>query len=257
MVAERRLVQWYRNFGRHELPWRVVRDPWRVLMAEVLLQQTQVSRVLPLWQEFSTRYSTPERLAAAGLGDLLSRWDRLGYPRRARALHEAAVRISAEGWPADLETLRGVGTYTAAAVRIQAHNSDEIALDTNIRRALHRYIGPGTRTPLAAARQMTAPLEPRDRFWALMDLGASICLPNPACPRCPVRRSCATRGRLSSEQPRIAARYEGSFRQERGEILRAVRSGPVQAAAFRPAAVESLCTEGLVRRCGELLTLPE
>ena len=108
-MAERRLVRWYQEFGRHDLPWRADRDPWRVLMAEILLQQTQVSRVLPLWGEFTGRYSTPKQLAQAGLGDLLGRWDRLGYPRRARSLHGAAVLISKQGWPENLESLPGVG----------------------------------------------------------------------------------------------------------------------------------------------------
>ena len=256
VAAERRLVRWYREHGRHDLPWRAQRDPWVILMTEVLLQQTQVSRVLAVWDDFQSAYPTPQRLAQAGLADILTRWNRMGYPRRARGLHSAAQHISVHGWPSNLEVLPGIGSYTAAAVRIHAENSDELALDTNIRRAVKRYAGDAERSPLTVSRQLGHPLEPRHRFWALMDLGAAICLPNPRCGQCPLRSRCATRGRHEDERQRATARYEGSFRQQRGEVLAALRRGPALAGQYRPAAVDSLIAEGLIVREDKHLRLP-
>src|SRR4051812_11590849 len=132
------LEAWYAEHGRHDLPWRSTRDPWAVLVSEVMLQQTQVARVLVAWSPFMDRFPTPAAMAAAPLGEVIGAWDRLGYPRRARRLWEAAAVIAADGWPDDLATLPGVGRYTAAAIRAQADDRDVPAVEVNVRRVVQR-----------------------------------------------------------------------------------------------------------------------
>jgi len=130
------LVEWYAAHGRHELPWRATRDRWSVLVSEVMLHQTQVPRVVNAWPAFIRRYPTPEAMAATSAGDVIRAWGRLGYPRRARWLWEAAGVIARDGWPDDLAALPGVGVYTAAAIRAQADGADVPAVEVNIRRVV-------------------------------------------------------------------------------------------------------------------------
>jgi len=135
------LAVWYRRHGRHDLPWRTTRDRWSILVSEVMLQQTQISRVLPVWSDFMARFPTPEAMAGLGPGEVIRAWGRLGYPRRARRLWEAACVLSEHGWPADLRSLPGVGRYTAGAVAAQAEDADVPAVDANIRRVVERHGG--------------------------------------------------------------------------------------------------------------------
>ena len=256
-----------------DLPWRQTRDPWRILVAEVMLQQTQVDRVVPKWRAFCDEYPTPAACAAAPLGDVLRLWHGLGYPRRARNLHDSAsamVQRHAGAVPDridDLLALPGIGPYTARAVLAFAFERDEAVVDTNIARVLARVSG-GRLTP-KRAQALADSFVPRGQGWAwnqcLMDLGAVVCRPVPKCDECPVARSCAwfSAGRpepdpsvgsagVSTPQPR----FEGSERQARGRVLKALTSGPVAADSFAAHIVDGLVADRLVVRVGETLRLP-
>jgi A/G-specific adenine glycosylase len=260
------IARWYARHGRHDLPWRTTRDRWAVLVSEVMLQQTQVARVAAVWPEFMARFPTPEAMAETSAGEVITAWGTLGYPRRARRLWEAAGRIAAAGWPADLSELPGVGRYTAEAVAAQADGLDTAAIETNIRRVVERRAG-RTLTPsdaAAASRIAGHPLSGRDRLLALMDIGAVLCRPrDPRCPDCPLEPGCATAAAADpaafgaplgrrSRQPA----YEGSFRQRRGRVLAELRISPRPSAALDTAALATLVEDGLAVVDGPLARLP-
>jgi A/G-specific adenine glycosylase len=257
------LVAWYAGHGRHDLPWRATRDRWAVLVSEVMLQQTQVGRVAAVWPDFMARFPTPESMAAASAGEVIAAWGRLGYPRRARRLWEAAGQITVGGWPADLTGLPGVGRYTAEAIAAQVDGHDAPAVETNIRRVVERRAGRRL-TPseaAAACREAGRPLTGRDRLLALMDVGAVLCRPrDPRCPECPLEPRCATAAAgvakpALGRRPRQPA-YEGSFRQRRGRVLAELRAGPRPAATLDEAALASLIEDGLAALDGPLARLP-
>lgn len=244
----RALARWYETSGRHELPWRATRDRWLVLVAEVMLHQTQAPRVAQVYDAFVARFPTPAVTAAATPAAVISEWGRLGYPRRARWLWEAAKLIDAHGWPDDLCALPGVGRYTAAAVAAQADDADEIGIEVNVRRVCERVRGErlSTRDAEAAAISIASPRRGRDRLLALMDLGATVCTARaPACDQCPIARDCATRGPLSGETRHHQAAYEGSFRQRRGAVLAELRAGTTRAGELDGEALASLLDDGL------------
>jgi A/G-specific adenine glycosylase len=222
------------------LPWRQTRDPWAILVSEVMLQQTQALRVIPKWQDFIAAYPTASACAEASLGDVLRLWQGLGYPRRARNLHSAAVQIDAMGeFPSTLDALLclpGVGNYTARAVLAFAFEADVAVVDTNIARVLARVVGRRL-TPLEVQAAADAAL-PHGDSWAwnqcFMDLGAVLCRPtSPQCSVCPLRRCCAWRG--SGDDPatgsagvsKTQSRFDGSDRQARGRLMKALVAGPV------------------------------
>ncbi|MBM3660130.1 MAG: A/G-specific adenine glycosylase, partial [Actinobacteria bacterium] len=199
MARRLSLRTWYARHGRHDLVWRHTRDRWDVLTSEVMLHQTQVARAEAAWPEFAARFPTPAAMAAAGPAAVIRAWGRLGYPRRARHLYDAAVVIARDGWPDDLRVLPGVGRYTAAAVRAQADGADVPAIDVNIRRVVQRVEGRVLSETDAEAAMVAvgAPLRGRDRLLALMDVGALVCTPRaPRCGECPLWGRCATRGPL-------------------------------------------------------------
>jgi A/G-specific adenine glycosylase len=242
------LARWYEHHGRHALAWRATRDRWAILVSEVMLHQTQVPRVAAVWPAFMARFPTPAAMAASTPGDVITAWDRLGYPRRALRLWESACVIARDGWPADLSALPGVGRYTANAVLAQAEDADLPAVETNVRRVLERVRG--TRlTPRAAEIAMAevgAPLRGRDRLLALMDVGALLCRPRqPRCPECPLGAGCTTRGPLAGESRPRQPKFEGSFRQRRGQVMAELRAGPVRASTLDPEALASLAADGL------------
>ena len=244
----RALTRWYETHGRHDLPWRATRDPWLVLVSEVMLHQTQAPRVAQVYDAFVARFPTAAAMAASTPAAVISEWGRLGYPRRARWLWEAAKRIDAEGWPADLSELPGVGRYTAAAVAAQADDTDVVGIEVNIRRVCERVRGTrlSTSEAEAAAIAIAAPLRGRDRLLALMDLGAMVCTARaPACGQCPIARSCAARGPLADETKHRQAKFEGSFRQRRGIVMAALRAGPTRAGDLDGEALASLLHDGL------------
>ena len=262
------LPGWYATEGRHHLPWRATRDRWAVLVSEVMLHQTQVSRVAQVWAGFLERFPTPQAMSAATPGEVISAWGTLGYPRRARRLWEAAVEISSRGWPADLAVLPGVGRYTAAAVAAQVDEADAPAVETNIRRVLERRAGRRLTPSEAAAASVEAggSLTGRDRLLALMDVGALVCRPRTLrCPLCPLRDGCVTAATVDPAQaaaglghpPRQGA-FEGSFRQRRGRVLADLRTGgPQPVDQLDAEALRSLVADGLAAIVGPLARLPD
>ncbi|MGO9877441.1 MAG: A/G-specific adenine glycosylase [Acidimicrobiia bacterium] len=246
----RALARWYATDGRHALPWRATRDRWRVLVCEVMLHQTQAARVARLYDAFVEQFPTPAAMAASRPAEVISAWGRLGYPRRARWLWEAARRIDAHGWPDDLRELTGVGRYTAAAVLAQADDADTIGVEVNIRRVCERVRGVrlSQLEAEAAAVAIAAPLTGRDRLLALMDLGAVVCTARtPRCDGCPIVGGCATRGELADETRHRQAPYAGSFRQRRGDVLAQLRAGSVRAAELDADVLATLLEDGLAQ----------
>jgi A/G-specific adenine glycosylase len=242
------LTSWYEAHGRHDLPWRLTRDRWAILVSEVMLHQTQVARVAAVYDDFLARFPTPAAMADAGPAAVIAAWGRLGYPRRARRLHDAAVDVRDHGWPDDLTALPGIGRYTAAAVRAQADDADVPAVEVNIRRVAERVSG-GHLSDRAAEEvsvRIGRPLRGRDRLLALMDVGALLCRPrDPRCTECPLRRRCATRGPRPGETRHRQAPFAGSFRQRRGEVMARLRVGAAPERELDPEALASLVDDGL------------
>jgi A/G-specific adenine glycosylase len=239
--VEAALLAWFAERGR-DLPWRRTRDPYAILVSEVMLQQTQVDRVIPRYLDWLERWPSVDALAAAAPADVIRAWQGLGYNRRGLNLHRAAHKIAADGWPQDLTELPGVGPYTAAAVGNFALGHDLLPVDVNVSRIQERT--EETFSPAAAQ--------------ALMDLGATVCLARiPRCGVCPLAGTCPSRGHRY-EPARRQSRFEGSFRQRRSQTLRLVAESERPLSDLDREAVESLARDGLVEvaPCGTLVTLP-
>jgi A/G-specific adenine glycosylase len=247
------LLEWFRGSAR-DLPWRRTRDPYAILVSEVMLQQTQVARVLERYGPWLERWPTPGALAAAPAADVLRAWSGLGYNRRALSLQNAARRVVELGeFPSDiegLERLPGIGPYTARAIACFAFGAQVTALDTNVRRVLERSLGTTDVAP------------PAGRAWdwnqALFDLGAQVCLARvPRCERCPLAPACPSRGQTFAPLRR-QSRFEGSRRQRRAALVRELADGPRADGGYDRDVVDSLLADGLaVRRADGLLALPE
>jgi A/G-specific adenine glycosylase len=231
------LLEWYSENGR-DLPWRRTRDPYAILVSEVMLQQTQAARVVPRYLAWLERWPTAEALAAAATGDVMREWQGLGYNRRALNLQRAAREVAVNGWPDDLTALPGVGPYTAAAVACFAFDRPVLPVDVNVRRVLERTgadFGP-------------------ESAQALMDLGATVCIARvPRCGECPLAELCPSRGRRF-EPERKQGPFEGSFRQRRAAALRVVLDGRDPG---DPEAVAALADDGLVRLEDGAISLPD
>jgi A/G-specific adenine glycosylase len=233
------LVAWF-EANRRDLPWRRTRDAYAILVSEVMLQQTQVERVLARYRAWLERWPSVEALAAAPAADVIRAWQGLGYNRRAVNLHRAAKRIAASGWPDDLTELPGVGRYTAAAVACFAFGKRVVPVDTNV----------------ARVRERSGIVPTPESAQALMDLGATVCLARvPRCRACPLAPDCPSRGRRY-EPMRKQSRFEGSFRQRRGRVLRLVAAAPQPVRQLDREAVAALARDGLVRVAAGVATLP-
>jgi len=268
----RRLFAWYRP-RRDAYPWRTTPDdPYRVLVSEVMLQQTQAPRVVPIFDAFVARFPDVATLAAASRADVVRAWAGLGYHRRAVALHRAAGEIverhgaEVPRTSAGLRSLPGVGPYTASAVASIAHGVPVAAVDTNVRRIAARYFQgrepdevPGHHV-VEAADAWVPVGRPGDWNQALMDLGRVVCRPRPRCDDCPFR-ACRFRadGRVGRSSARRQPAFEGSLRQVRGRVLAALRASPSVTDAALAAelglplqrvaeAVEGLLRDGLAVR---------
>lgn len=261
-----------------DLPWRHSRDPWAVLVSEMMLQQTQVARVVRAWSEFVDAFPTPAACAAAPLGDVLRIWHGLGYPRRARNLHAAARLIAAaERFPDTLDGLLGlpgVGPYTARAVLAFAFERDAAVVDTNIARVFARLAG--RRLTLSEVQAMADAALPPGEAWlwnqSLMDLGATVCRLLPDCQACPLTRHCRWNGHGADPAVGSAAvsgrqaRFQGSDRQGRGRVLAELMHGPLddsrladvtgRSAVDAQRLAASLVADGLVIRQGSTYLLP-
>lgn len=269
-VLDRLVVAWFEQ-NRRDLPWRRS-DPWGVYVSEIMLQQTPVNRVLPAWLAWLERWPSPTHLADDSVGEAIRMWNRLGYPRRAKRLHEAAVVMRDEHGgrvpdsEAELRRLPGVGEYTAAAVAAFAYGRDTTVVDINVRRFLVRVLtgeDPAA-SYTAAERALIGSLEievPRP-LWsaASMEFGALVCTArNPRCDACPLADMCdwvPSEGRQGRTQT-----YEGTDRQARGAVLAVLREGPAVEFAWHDAvqlqrALDSLLADGLIV-LGDVWSLPE
>lgn len=270
------LLAWYETDGRHDLPWRHTRDPYRVLVSELMLQQTQVPRVIPKYRAFLKAFPTVRALAQAPRSDVLRAWQGLGYNSRAIRLHELAKAIDGREFPktnAELRALPGIGPYTAGAVRIFAFDRPDLSVDVNVRRVLSRLlfakraIPTSDRIDALAVRFITDSGRPHDWHSALMDLGSAVCVArNPRCDDCPLRASCKSKGARPDEarsSPK-QSKFTGSNRWWRGRILRLIIDGsndtrelptrilgrdatPQERAACQ-AAIAGLVEEGIAKR---------
>ncbi len=271
---------------RRDLPWRRTRDPWAVLVSEVMLQQTQVSRVLPRYLAFLDRFPTVAACAAAPVGDVVREWVGLGYNQRAVRLHGAAVAVQRDhggAFPSTLAGLRalpGVGPYTARAVLAFAFEVDAAVVDTNVARVLARVAGrrlTATEVQAAADASLVA-----GEAWAwnqaMLDLGAHLCRPrSPRCERCPLAPGCAWfRAGAPEPDPAVGSAgvsggqspFAGSDRQGRGRLVAALGRGPVARADLArvmgwpadPARADrvagTLVTDGLAVEKGDRFWLP-
>jgi len=236
---ETELLTWFDAHGA-DLPWRRTRDPYAILVSEVMLQQTQVSRVVPRYEAWLDRWPNVHTLAAASPAEVIRGWQGLGYNRRGLNLHRTARLVAEHGWPDDLTELPGVGPYTAAAVRAFAFGEAVLPRDTNVLRIEERS---GHRFDSSCGQ-------------ALMDLGRTICLARvPRCDECPLAAHCPARGRRY-EPLRRQSRFEGSFRQRRADTLRLVAERPRRLARLDRDVVASLERDGLVTTTAGLVALP-
>jgi A/G-specific adenine glycosylase len=251
------LLAWYERV-RRPLPWRSTRDPYALLVSEVMLQQTQAARVIPYYEAFLERFPDPAALAAAEPREVLAVWSGLGYNRRALALQAAARVVVARGWPDELTDLPGVGEYTAAAVAAFAWDRQAAAVDTNVRRVVERFDGTKRRRRALAERVTgLVPAGAAAAFnQAMMELGATVCRPRgPRCGECPIGAGCTTRaagGPSTTARRRGAERFEDTDRWARGRIVAALLAGqPVPAEITgdrRKRALAGLERDGLVVR---------
>lgn len=234
---EKPIVSWFKK-NKRDLPWRNT-TPWGVMVSEYMLQQTPVNRVLPKWDEWMKRWPTPNDLAKASPAQVITAWGRLGYPRRALRLH-AAAQIIAEDFnnqvpedPATLQTLPGIGEYTAAAIGAFAFEKQTLVMDVNVRRLLTRIIdGNEHPKPAPTSREKASrlALQPSKNahLWAAatMELGALVCTSkNPNCEKCPVIGQCNWRknGYPKTDLVRKSQDWHGTDRKCRGTIVQALR----------------------------------
>ncbi len=269
--VDRVVTQW---FGEHrrDLPWRST-DPWGVYVSEIMLQQTPVSRVLPAWSSWRLRWPTPTSLADDSVGEAIRAWGRLGYPRRAKRMHEAAIimRDHHQGRVPDTEAalreLPGVGEYTAAAVAAFAYGHASVVVDVNVRRFLVRLFTGSDPAPSfsaaerALAEQVHARLEVPAPLWAAasMEFGALVCTSQrPSCSMCPLANDCDW---VPGPRTTRTQAYEGTDRQARGTVLQTLRSGPAETFDWPDPdqlqrALDGLLADGLVVR-DDLWSLPD
>jgi A/G-specific adenine glycosylase len=241
------LLDWYAAH-RRDVPWRRTTDPYAILVSEVMLQQTQVARVIARYQAWLERWPTASSLAAASVADVLSEWVGLGYNRRALRLRDACAAVAEHGWPQDLTELPGVGAYTAAALGAFAFGRDTVALDTNVRRLFERL-----------GRQLAPrPGEGPVFNQATIELGALVCRARaPRCAACPFESSCEWEGDAALQRP-PAMRFEDTNRWARGRVIAALAAGeglPAIEPGRLERALDGLVRDGLVQRDGDVVRL--
>jgi A/G-specific adenine glycosylase len=262
----RRLLAWFAR-ERRDLPWRHDREPWRVLVSEVMLQQTQAARVAERFGAFMDRFPTPRAMADATPAAALAAWSGLGYNRRAVALQRTAREVATDGWPVDvagLEGLPGIGPYTARAVAAIAFGQPVGAVDTNVRRWLVRRYGLADEVPRAELQRLadalaaadgpaTTDLEAASWMHASMEFGAQICSARrPRCDACPIAAGCPSRNTDRHVPVTRQAAFAGSPRAARGALIRSLAAAAGHRLALdelpddQRAVVAALAEEGLL-----------
>lgn len=260
-----------------QLPWRDERDPWKVLVSEVMLQQTSVHRVIGKWETFVERFPTVSECARSDIGDLLRIWQGLGYPRRARNLHLSARRIMSDfggrvpGSIDELTSLPGIGPYTARAIVAFAFEGDAAVVDVNVARVLKRLVGQSLTA--RATQDLADALLPEGEAWlwnqSLMDLGATVCRTRPMCVECPMLEICCWKGEgpdpAEANSGGRQVPFEGSDRQARGRLMKVLTTRDValdEVADIMDKPIDdalrlaqALVEEGLVERSGDRLHL--
>lgn len=262
-----------------DLPWIRHPDPWAIYVSEVMLQQTQVARVLEPWKKFLLQFPTPAKLAAAPLAEVLVAWQGLGFARRARFLHEAAkviVRDFSGRVPQsvdDLRSLPGIGEYSAASIASFAYGLPVIVLDTNVARIFSRALA-GRTLSLRQLREVAESFGEIANSAALnqslLDFGAKFCRARPDCAACPARKICAWQ-KLGGEDPapnsakvsKPQSTFAGSRRQLRGQVLKALHDGPIKRSILVagvadhrvPQVLDELVLEGMVEKIGQKVRL--
>jgi len=262
------ILAWYAAV-RRDLPWRRTTDPYRILVSEVMLQQTQVARVVPYYEAWLARFPSEGALAQAQTADVLRCWSGLGYNRRALALQAACGVVTRESWPRTVEgllALPGVGPYTAAAVASFAFGVQAAAVDTNVRRVIERLDRRRRRPPELARRAQAIVPDGRAADWnqALMELGATVCSARaPSCDACPAA-SCRSQGRPdvapTARRGGERVRFEETDRYVRGRVVAALVAGEALPGGIEPARLEralaGLERDGLVVREAGAVRLP-
>jgi A/G-specific adenine glycosylase len=273
--------RWFQNHGR-ELPWRGNATPWEVVMSEFMLQQTQVSRVIPYFEKFRKTFPTPSAMAKTPKSKVVSMWGGLGYPRRALRLHELATVLANEFHdqvPDDYDSLislPGIGDYTANAILAFAFQKRSVVIDTNIRRVIARAaLGQEwpTKSITKSERELIESLVPRQHkaasvySAAIMELGQVICVPKPKCDVCPIKRECkwVLAGKPVGVKVNRTQAWHGTNRKCRGMILRAIREESSVSINFLSkswenreqleSCVEALIDEGFIEKSGRKLVL--
>lgn len=243
------LLRWHREHGMHA-PWRDSGDPYHCLVAAVMAQQTQMSRVMPSYERFVSAFPTAEALAAAPLAEVIRAWQGMGYNARAVRLHRAAQHVVQHGWPREAKELAridGIGPFTAAIIASFAFGQPAACADTNVRRVLGRITGDENVSGRALQRlagEWLCAGEPARWNQALMDYGAAVCAARPRCGECVVSRWCASHERMTAPGPRLLVadgrvrygadgagtrkqpRFEETSRYLRGRIVDVLRAAP-------------------------------
>lgn len=287
------LLRWYRRYGR-DLPWRRTRDPYHIMLSEIMLQQTQVDRVCGYYRAWLKRFPTLRALSRASNAQVLRQWSGLGYNRRALQLRDAARRLVADGIPASRDqwlNVRGIGPYTAAAIAAFSQHESVLPIDTNVRRVLGRVMLGKPFPDQRVDERLSAIIEPQlstirgahDVPQAIFDLANAYCKKTPDCARCPLRTRCATAPRFLSGRLRIPKRVAQKGRENRhagkphpdriyrGRIVKLVHSrGPIPLSKVGPAVdpdykpkvdarwifamILRLENDGLIQRSGRMIT---
>lgn len=253
------ILSFYESEGR-TLPWRQTTDPYKVLVSELMLQQTQVPRVIEKFRAFIEKFPTREALASAQLPDVLRLWQGLGYNRRAKYLWEAAQTLSDEPSYEELVATKGIGPYTAAAVCAFAYNQDIAAVDVNIHRIFSRFFGEDNDTMI---KHLVPENRSRDWHNALMDFGSLTCTKrNPSCDTCPLASKChaLAHNTFSEEKSASQGTFLGTNRWHRGQILKQYLAGERNVQSIRDSlskhfdaktfdkALQGLIDDGLVEK---------
>lgn len=248
---EKKVWDYYRKNGRHNLPWRKTRNPYRILVSEIMLQQTQVDRVIPYYKNFLTLFPTPQKLAQAKISDVLRSWQGLGYNRRALYLHRTAQLI--RGSASYQLKLHGVGEYTKKAISVFAFNKPEVLIETNIRTVFLHHFFPISesihdRELIRIVERTLDRKNPREWYWALMDYGAYI------------KKTLGNQNSRSKHYLK-QSKFAGSLRQERGRLLKELLKKSLSEKDIREEktrrAIGALIKEGMVQERNKKYTLSE